>query len=398
MLLVVAYLVATETRNRMAGIAAAGLLAATFPLSTSFDAAHVDALFLFLLMAGIAVVRLRTGAVALFTGGVLIGLASLTKVPIGAAPVAAALALYLLAMRRAGAAPFVVGCVLTVAAAVLGLRIQNGGWATWYLFDLPSMHAVNNHGDGLARFWFADILPRFSLPLLIGPVFLLRRAAMRRYGPLVFYALVCGSLLAVGWAARSNSGGASNVLLPGHVAVALLFGLGVDGLLGLLGGGSRQFQLLRAYVLALCIAQFALLVYNPRLMVPYRSEQWAGERLSATLANLDGPLFAPNLDGYLRGTSKGEQPYVGALLEITGSYGGRGTSEGEQWKADFATALQQRRYSHVVLIEDCCNISAALAQAGYVSAGPLFPPGDDYWLWTNGRTPDDIQVFVPPAT
>src|SRR5207245_10320908 len=104
--------------------------------------------------------------------------------------------------------------------------------------------------------------------------------------------LVILSLISVAWAARSNSGGAPNVLLPAHVAVALLFGLGLDAFLRLLSGGSARVRTLRAYLLGLCIVQFALLAYNPALLVPYRSEQWAAERLSTTLASLDGPLFA----------------------------------------------------------------------------------------------------------
>jgi hypothetical protein len=266
------------------------------------------------------------------------------------------------------------------------------------MLDLPARHVINNHGDLLPIFWFRDILPRFSFPLLIGPVFLLIRAVDGHRRPLVFYGLVIASLIGVAWAARSNSGGAPNVLVPAHVAVALLFGLGLDGPLRLLSGASARLLVVRAYLLCVCIGQFALLAYNPRLLVPYRSEQWAAERLSTTLTNLDGQLFAPNLDGYVSGTDKGEQPLVGAILEITGSYGGVGTAEGDAWKREFAAALHQHRYAHLVLIEQCCEIGEALAQSGYVSIGPLFPPDDDYWLWTNGRTPNDVQVFVPATS
>jgi hypothetical protein len=138
-----------------------------------------------------------------------------------------------------------------------------------------------------------------------------------------------------------------------------------------------------------------LLAYNPRLQVPYRSEQWAAERLAARLAGLPGSLYAPELDGYLLGSDKGEQPLLGAAGELLGGYGGMVTDEGARWENDLATAFREQRFDHVVLGKDwCCEVQDRLGDA-YVSAGPLFPPDDDYWRWTAGRTPTELEVFVP---
>jgi len=395
-LILVGWLVKRETGRWIGGVAAVGLLAIAYPLTqTAYDTARVDALFVFCLVAAIVLARTRTDVAGLLASGALVGLAGLTKVPIGAAPVAGALGLYLLVSARARVLLYAVACLGVLALGLVALRLQSGPWPTWYMLDLPSKHVINNHADLLGRFWFLDTLPRFALPLLIGPVFLLLRAVDGDRRPLLFYGLVSLSLVAVAWAARSNSGGGQNVLVPSYVLVALFFGLGLDRLLRLLGSSSTRVRALRAYVLGLCVLELALNAYNPRLLVPYRSEQWAAERLASTLVGLDGPLFALNLDGYVLGSDKGEQPLTGAVLELTGSFGGPGTDVGNQWKADFASALRQRRFSHVVLIEDCCEIHNALAENGYVAAGPLFPPGDDYWLWTSGLTPADIQVYVP---
>jgi hypothetical protein len=141
-----------------------------------------------------------------------------------------------------------------------------------------------------------------------------------------------------------------------------------------------------------------LLAYNPRLLVPYRSDHWAAERLSAALTSLDGGLFADNFDGYVRGSDKGEQAYIGAILEPQGSFGGIGTAEGWQWRGDFASALRDRRFAHVVVGEHCCGIGEELKNANYVSIGPRFPPNDDYWLWTGLYTPSQFEVFVPAET
>jgi 4-amino-4-deoxy-L-arabinose transferase-like glycosyltransferase len=395
-LCVVAYLVYHETRSRTAALVSAGLLAATYPVAeTTLDLGRVDALFAFFAILAIALARARSESWALLASGSALGLAALTKVPLGVAPVALALSVYLLFTVRLRTALFLLGLSGVIALGLLVLRAQSGPWPTWYLWDLPRKHVINDHGDLLGRFWFLDILPRFTFPLLIGPLFVLARFSAGDRRPLLFYTLIAGSLVGVSWAARSNSGGATNVLLPVHMLIALLFGLGLyAGLQDVAQGGARISHL-QPYLLALCIAQFALLAYNPRLLVPFRSEEWAAQRLETTLGSLPGALFAPDLDGYVNATDKGEQPLLGAVEELTAGYGGSTTTEGRQWERDLDTALHEQRFSHIVLNDPCCDVKDALDRNGYVDAGPLFPPGDDYWLWTSNRMPNNLQVYVP---
>jgi 4-amino-4-deoxy-L-arabinose transferase-like glycosyltransferase len=394
-LALVAYLVWRETNRPLAALATSGLLAASAAQSSTFDFAHVDALFVFFIVAALGVARTRSDLPSIAASGVLLGLAGLSKLPIGVVPIGAALALYLAVTVRWRSAAFVLGLFGSTAIVLLVLRAQSGPWPTWYLLDLPSKHEINNHGDALPYIWFRDILPRFTLPLVIGPVFLLRRFSERDRKSLLFYGLAIMSLVAVSWASRSNSGSAQNVLLPAHIGVALLFGLGLDALLRTFSGGCVQARGHGAYVMGLCILQFVLLAYNPRLLVPYRSDEWAAERLSSALTSLDGGLFAAGLDGYVRGSDKGEQPNIGAILELMGSFGGTGTAEGHQWRSDFASALRERRFAHVVVNEHCCGIDEELKNADYVSIGSIFPPNDEYWLWTGLYTPTDFEVFVP---
>jgi 4-amino-4-deoxy-L-arabinose transferase-like glycosyltransferase len=395
-LTLVAFLVKYETGSRAAGLVGAGLLAMTYPLAeTALDLGRVDALFVFFLLAGLTLARTQTSWIALAGSGVCLGLAGLTKLPLGAAPVALAILVYLTLTVRARAIAFASGAIVTVALIVLALRLQSGPWPTWYIWDLPRQHAINDHGDLGARFWFLDILPRLTFPLLIGPVFLLSRALIDDKRPLLFYTPVSISLVGIAWASRTNSGGATNVLLPAHAIIAVFLGLGLHAALHELDRGSTRARALQAYILGVCIVQFALIAYNPRLLVPFRSEQWAAERLSTTLANLRGALLAPDLDGYLLASDKGEQPHMGAAGELMGEYGGRLTAEGQTWRDELAVALREQRYSHVVLSEPCCTVKDALDRNGYVSAGPLFPPDDDYWRWTGSRTPSTLEVFVP---
>ncbi|HEV7663845.1 MAG TPA: glycosyltransferase family 39 protein [Chloroflexota bacterium] len=395
-LALVGYLVYRETTDRVAAVAAVGLLAVAYPLAEqALDVGRVDALFAFFLLAGLAVARSARTVRGLVASGVLLGLAGLTKLPIGTLPVAGFLCVYLAVSLRMRAIIFAAAFLVTIILGVLLLRAQSGPWATWYLFDLPNQHGINDHGNLGGRFWFLDVLPHFTFALLIGPAFLLASAAERHLKPLLFYGGGGLSLIALSWASRSNSGGATNVLLPTHALVAILFGLGMALILRDVRGRSVRVRAMRAYLVGLCLLQFALLAYNPRLQVPYRSEQWAAERLAARLADLSGSLYAPELDGYLLGSDKGEQPLLGAAGELLGGYGGMVTDEGARWENDLATAFREQRFDHVVLGKDwCCEVQDRLGDA-YVSAGPLFPPDDDYWRWTAGRTPTELEVFVP---
>jgi hypothetical protein len=58
--------------------------------------------------------------------------------------------------------------------------------------------------------------------------------------------------------------------------------------------------------------------------------------------------------------------------------------------------LHEREFNYVVLDPESplFFFRTALQEAGYVDAGPLFPAGDEFWLWRSRLTPK-AQVYVP---
>ncbi len=391
-----------ESHSHGAALVAAGLFAATYPLAqTALDLGRVDSVFVFLILAGLYLTYIegtsRVGQLArVLAGGALLGIAALAKAPIAALPVAAAAAVYLLLRRPLSVAPFAVGCVVCLGGGLLLLRLQSGPWPTWFLWDLPRLHELRP--NLVPRFWFTDILPRFTLPLLIGPAFLLMRLLQGKRCPLLFYGAMAVSLIGVAWASRSNVGASTNVLLPALAVVAVFFGLGLNALLRLTQSptvSANARVAMRSYVVLLCVVQLALIVYNPRLTVPYRSDQAADAELAARLAALPGPLFAPDLEGYAPANGD-EQPYLIAVGDMSGQYGGQPTAEGSRWWAELGDALEGRRFQSVVVRdEDCCALQTALANNGYTDAGPLFAPDDAFWLNKSSHTPD-VHLYLPP--
>jgi hypothetical protein len=150
-------------------------------------------------------------------------------------------------------------------------------------------------------------------------------------------------------------------------------------------------------VLCVAIVQFATMFYNPRLAVPYRSDLWDGDRLSAALAALPGPIFAGSYQSFITDPTA-VAPDLAAITELTGATsGGGGTPEGTpSWEGQFASALEQRRFTYLIIDPDvAASILTDLAtDFGYRDAGPLFPPGDIYWSWRTGWSPK-AEVYVP---
>jgi Glycosyltransferase family 87 len=368
--LLLAMLVEHETDSWLLGLASAAVLVACNPLvDSALDVGRMDALALALQLAALLVARRAASLRAAATAGVLIGLAVLTKQT--AAVLALALVIALARRRPAQAGVLGLSACVLVGVVVGALTLQSGRWPLFYLWDLPRQHQVTP--ALLGRFW-EDVLARCTVPLLVGAAYLWLRRDL-------FYALVSVAVLTSAWVARANSGGSHNVDLPAFAMLALLFGLGLPVV----------FER-RGYMHGLAAAQLVLMVSNPRLLVPYRSDVWAGERLSAALQVLPGPVFAPSFGGYI----DSPQADPGAVGELMGAYGGPITPEGQQWLQAYGDALAARRYPRVVVDPEfpAFFISDVAKDQHYTLQGPLFPPNDEFWSWRSSRTPR-ADVYAP---
>jgi len=275
------------------------------------------------------------------------------------------------------------------------LYARDGGWVTYYLFDLPRAHVLDD--KHLGNFWTLDIFPRFTLPLVIGPLFLVARAARRQFRALGFYTLATGLMVLLAWAGWANRGAGFNVYEPAFAILSILFGLGLSEGLTLLHGRTPDVRLMRTYLMAIGLVQFVILGYNPRSTIPLRSDGWAGDRLTATLAALPGTVFAPSHGEWAFRAGKGNQPSSTTVMELTGSFGAAPSPEGYRWLDELSTALVHRQYDYVIWDPgylDAFVIKSRVEQAGYVDAGPLFPPGDDFYNWKTGTTPE-VEEYVP---
>ena len=133
---VLARLVQRETASAAAGIAAAGLLAATyFVTDTWFDVARVDSLFIALSVAALYTARWMRRTRGAVATGLLLAAAFLTKQNGLAEGVAVLTALAFGPRRRlAWPAALTYGAVVGISTLVLGLTSR--GWYVFYVFEL----------------------------------------------------------------------------------------------------------------------------------------------------------------------------------------------------------------------------------------------------------------------
>jgi Dolichyl-phosphate-mannose-protein mannosyltransferase len=297
---VVARLVQREVASPAAGMAAAGLLAATyFATGTWFDVARVDSLFLALSAAGLYLARwarTRRGAIL---AGLLLGAAFLAK-QTALAEGAAVLTAIALGPRRRLAVPAALAYAAVLGASTLAMGLASHGWYLYYVFEQMSEHALNAAAVG--QFWSGYLLP--TLGLAVAAALLGGRRV-----PLVLLS-GCVALAAEGYAALVHAGGGVNDLLPAYLAVALLAGLAMGDQLprSPARGTSRpaRVRIARWYprnarrpaapaAVVLVIAQLAVLAagFRPGHAIPAGADRAAGLRLAAGLRALGGTVAVP---------------------------------------------------------------------------------------------------------
>lgn len=391
----IGHLVWRETRSRLSAVVAAAVfVSATSLAETSLDHARVDALSVCLMLASLDTARAadlgpsRRAAWLSLASGVLAGLAVLSKQTSVAVVVALTIHAALTGRPRRLAA-FLAGVMLSLGLAAGILVAQFGPWPELYLVELPRQHTLDL--QRFEGFWSKELLPAFTLPLVVLPVFLLGRMLNRDLAALRFWALATLGMLGMAWAASLNLWSGTNVVLPGFAILATGFGLG-------LAEGLRRLnvRVFRSYWLLLGVAELAFIHYNPRQSSPLRSDIEAGQREVAAIHDLSGSVFLPEYPELAYQAGKGEQPFGLSIGELQGIFGGRPRPEATVWTTAYAQALDERRYDEILLERDgvILFVSDATRDHGYVDIGPLIPPGDEFYRLNSHYLPG-LEVWVP---
>ena len=321
-----ARLVQRETGSAAAGLAAAGVFAATYSATdTWFDVGRVDSLFLALSIGGLYAARWMRGAPGAVAAGALLAAAALTKQTGLVEGVAVAVTLLAGSRRRLGCiAALTQLTVLGVSTLVLALT--TGGWYLYYVFQLMGEHPLTASSFG--GFWtsLATALGLAAVAALIGA----------RRVPRVLLA-GCAALAAEGYAALVHSGGGVNDLLPAYLAVALLAGLAV--------GSRHAWRPVAAGLLV--TAQTALLLtgLHPSTAIPTPADRAVGGQLAAGIRAFGGTVAVPDDPGLSLLAGVTPTAHQDATYDVL-----RGTDQAAiaSFRGSAESALAARRFSAII--------------------------------------------------
>lgn len=378
-LLLLARMVLEETGEPRDALLAAGLFAATYPLSGFwFDLGRVDALFVALLLAGIWRLRRARGPAGALAAGMVLALAALAKQT--ALLVAAPLLAYLLLREPRRALVAGAGLGGTVLAAVLLLQQQSRGWFTFYVFEVPgSPYHLAGQLDlaSAAAFVTTDLLDPLPIICWLVLILLWRRARGHGTGGEPTYLVAGVVMIGVGWLFRTHRDADLNDLMPAYAALALLVGLAQPTLrhwIAALPPATAAGARLALAVLLLL--QFLALSYNPRHLVPTAADRAAGDEIVALLRALPGEVYVPYHDYLAVRAGKRQRAHALPLGDVVRSrIEPHRTHLIEQGRA----AVEEQQFA-AILLDDRQYLQGFDLDRYYRLERVLFEPEDDRFL------------------
>jgi hypothetical protein len=314
----------SEARDRVAGLCAVGLFAATFRLTGAWlDIGRVDSLFLLLFLLSVLVARRARSWRGGIAVGALVFLAFFTKQTalVAAVPL---LAWLLFRRPRVGASAVATSGVLVIGSTVV-MNALSHGWYGYYVFgELGHQRFVSG---ALTGFWIYDLWHPLGVALLLGAAGALGRGARRRHGPfrpdgLGFDLAVVLGLVGASWVGRLHSGGWDDVLIPAAAAVALLVGQAVAALRR--ASPLRWRWLATALLAGPLVVQLGQLRYPLATQIPTAADHRAGNQLVATLRHLPGQVIVLDHPWYSTLAGKGTSAQEDAIYEVLRSGDQRG--------------------------------------------------------------------------
>ena len=383
----IALIVSRETRSREMGILSSGLFAATYAVGGGwFDIARVDSLHFAFCLGAIALVRFAKRHAHLVAAAVCVWLAFETKQ--SGVGIAIPLACYLVIFEGwRQALWFALPCGALVGGSILILNVASGGWYWFYTFSLTGQLA-SHYGRSV---WRTELFGNFPFALALAFFYFAAGRSLSRGRVKTFYAMVTLTLFAIAVAVRAHAGSWMNDNLTAHAALAILSGLGAGALLNSRSGGGR----LRAGALAygMLLAQFLLLVYDPKPWVPTDADRHEGERLAAMVRASPGEVLLTHRGYLTRREGKGSfahQMAVYNMLMIPDDRLGART----KLTAEFTQALRDKRFSMVITDWDDFPFTNELKQTyDPIPAAYVHDP-KAFWCPTGARL-KPVFAYVP---
>lgn len=333
-----------ETQDALAGIVAAGLLAATFNLTGCwFDIARPDSLALALLLGGLWVARFGERQWHGVAAALLLVLSIMTKQTM-LIPALAGVAYALLADRRRGAVCAGAFGVL-LGATVWIMNAISDGWFFYYAVTVPGQHLM------LWDRWRIMLLRFYLHPvpvMLLWTILALATAAVRRHGRAVwvFYSLLVVLAAGSAYGGVLHKDGYVNVFMPAYAALAITTGIGLGWLRRQAAAGKVAPGLCALAGLSLLL-QFGALSYDPYSAVPHQRDVAAGQLMLDKLAEAPRPMLMMGTGFY--GHQAGHPEIHAHAMALADVFKTGDNPVAKSLEQEVLAAIRQRRFGSIVL-------------------------------------------------
>ena len=339
------------------GVLAAALFLATYvPSGAWMDLARVDSLFIFfitLALWGLLSKSELSSGVICFSGLLLAFLVKQSALSI--APFLF-LALYLKFPKTS--LILALGMLISIGLITLGMDLNTGGWYSYYIYQLASEHKWITH-----RYWsfFTDDLLLWFFPALIVIAIGVRNNLKLLSSPICLFAV---GLFLCAYLSRLHNGGYVNVLMPAHLALAIITSRAMYEVFQ-----TKMFGL-HAVVCCLIVCQMYICLYNPLVYLPNQADLLANREVIELLKKSPGPVWIPYHSYLAYKAQKPRHAHILAMVDVKQSdrEGASINLENELQKK-----IQDQLFSLIILDEwDRYGMGEAFLSGKYEKVGILF--------------------------
>jgi hypothetical protein len=312
-----------ETSSGYFALLAVGYFAATYGLSGYwFDIARVDSLFICLLLGGIYFIRFGESYSAMLWAALLVSLAFFTKQT--ALLYIIPLAIYLLFVNWKRFLVFFASLGLIILGVSILLDNIYNHWYNLYTVILPYTLSKYMVLSKLKLYLYRCLLMNFPFVIVVSCYYLITRLIKRRASDFFFYFCLIAGLQVGALPLFFNIGGYYNDLMAGHLALTMLFVVGLFTAIDkYINVNNNKGKILVFIIYILSIIQFCIPIYNPFTIIPTNNDKIAGDELVKRIAAFKGDVLIPSHPYLAARAGKGFYIHTSALdvyLILTGKH------------------------------------------------------------------------------
>ncbi|MCX7879284.1 MAG: hypothetical protein N2517_01325 [Ignavibacteria bacterium] len=229
---------------------------------------------------------------------------------------------------------------LSIAVSTAVEYYVSNGWYIFWNFSFPSSH----HWilSRLYSFWTTDLLPFYSISLILCVFFFLSKSKSFVSSNLFLLALLFGTLIN-SYLLRLHYGGFLNVLIPFVTALSIVFPIAYSNIQEHFK--SKEFNF---FLKLLVFSQFLLLVYDPFVPIPREEDKKNIQNILHFVKNFDGDVYLLCHNFIQRSVGKTSYPHYVLVNDILIS----NSSIKEKFREEFVGALRGHKFKALLLDKD----------------------------------------------